>query len=271
VTPRAAPIARVPRSRRDDHYQAGRPTPIKRPSTGWVKSLQDDTVTVVILDEALTGVVFLHDKPTVGAICEVEARGDLLCILQWFEGAPPPPDVIHEDVYLTRGRVIANPPGTADDLDYFHNLPADGPVVFKTTTDGYGTYLYPVEYDGLPAWEFGFVPPTPDGYVLASVTPFIKAHTANGSQAPITVDTSSWGYHPPPTKSPYLLTNASQPLIFDTFPAGSDPADVILCGSARSGEQNQSALRSEKWNGTATTCDIVLSAYGWRYTFTPSP
>jgi hypothetical protein len=88
---RSSPVPRVPRSRRDDRYEAGRPTPYKRPSAGWVKSVQadDGTCTVVILDESITGVIPLDDMPTPGAIVEIEARGDLLVILNWYEYSFP--------------------------------------------------------------------------------------------------------------------------------------------------------------------------------------
>lgn len=90
MKPFSAPIPRVPRDRRDDRYQAGRGTAYKHASSGWVKSVQDDgTVTVVILDEVITGVIYLDEEPPVGAICEVESRGDLLVIPVWFVGPNP--------------------------------------------------------------------------------------------------------------------------------------------------------------------------------------
>src|SRR4051812_5314320 len=88
-----APTPRVRRDRRDDRYDAGRPAPGKGSESGYVVSLQPETdsCTVDILDEEITGVVPLGDMPTVGAIVEVEARGDLLVIPVWYEGPPPPP------------------------------------------------------------------------------------------------------------------------------------------------------------------------------------
>lgn len=88
---RAQPVPRVPRSRRDDRYEAGRPAPYKRPSSGWVKSVQEDdgTCTVVILDERISGVIPLNDMPTPGDIVEVEARGDLMVILSSYDHPLP--------------------------------------------------------------------------------------------------------------------------------------------------------------------------------------
>ena len=47
-TPRAAPVPRVIRSRRDDRYDAGRSAPPKRAESGYVVSVQDDTDTVTV-------------------------------------------------------------------------------------------------------------------------------------------------------------------------------------------------------------------------------
>jgi hypothetical protein len=89
-TPFSAPIPRVPRSRRDARYDPGSPMPPKRAAAGYVVSVQDDydTVTVDVLDEQLTGVIPLGDMPPVGAIVEVESRGDLLVIPVWYPGPP---------------------------------------------------------------------------------------------------------------------------------------------------------------------------------------
>lgn len=88
--PSSAPVPRVARSRRDDRYRAGRPTEPKRAAAGWVTSVQaDDTCTVLSLGEELTGVIYLDDPPPVGAVVEVEARGDLLVIPRWYPGPVP--------------------------------------------------------------------------------------------------------------------------------------------------------------------------------------
>lgn len=89
--PAARPVARVPRSRRDDRYHKGHPTPAKRASAGWVLSVEEstDSCTVLICEEEIPGVVYLYDVPPVGAIVEVESRGDLLVIVTQFEGPLP--------------------------------------------------------------------------------------------------------------------------------------------------------------------------------------
>lgn len=90
---RSAPVPRVMRDRRDDRYQAGRHTPFKHQSAGWVKSIEDDgTCTVVVLNEDLTGLIPLDGTPTPGAVVEIESRGDLMCIRRWYEHPLPPPE-----------------------------------------------------------------------------------------------------------------------------------------------------------------------------------
>lgn len=233
-------------------------------------SASSDTVSVLVDDEVLTNVIPLGEIPPPGAIAEVEARGDLMVVRRWWPGPVPVEGPIVRDIFLTRGRVVANPTGTENDLDYFVDFPAT--VTFHAQAELGPTFMYPVQYDGHDAWEFDFVPATPDGYELTDLRPFVKAHTEGGSQTTITSDTSGWGYFPLPTKTPYLLTSASRPLTFDMFPAGSDPDDVIVCEEGiapLSDEQYQSALRIEREFGTTPTADIVLSEYGWRYTFSP--
>jgi hypothetical protein len=83
---------RAGRDRRDDRFVAGQWTPYARPAAGWVKSVQDDTCTVVILDEVITGVIYLDDKPSPGSVVEIETRGDLAVILNWYDHPLPPPD-----------------------------------------------------------------------------------------------------------------------------------------------------------------------------------
>lgn len=86
---RAAPIRRVIRSRRDDRYQAGVPTGPKRAASGWVVGVDEDTVTVRILGEDITGVIPIGEMPPCGAICEVESRRDVLVIPRWYPGPEP--------------------------------------------------------------------------------------------------------------------------------------------------------------------------------------
>jgi len=227
-----------------------------------VTSVQSDTVTVTSLGEQLTGVIPLGPMPSLGAVVEVEARGDLLVIPLWFEGPTPPAEAVEVDVYLTRARLVAPP------VDVFLDLPADGPVTFANAT----TNLYPVEYDGHPADGTDFIPAAPTGYELTGLRPFLVAHTEGAAPAVITDDTSGWGYNPAPVLSPFLLTNAAHPLTFDTFPAGTDPADLIVCGAGLTppAEQYQSAVRLEDPEAVGS-CHVVMSAYGWRHTFTPTP
>lgn len=92
MSPFRAVPPRVARDRRDDRWVAGRWTPYARPAAGWVKSVQDDTCSVVILDELITGVIYLDDRPTPGDIVEVETRGDLAVILNYYDHPLPPPE-----------------------------------------------------------------------------------------------------------------------------------------------------------------------------------
>lgn len=94
--PISAPAPRrLIRSRVDDYYDAGHPTPYKHASAGMVVSIQNDTCTVLVLDEELTGVIPLGTMPSVGDFVEVEARGQLLCIPLYADSdAPPPGNVI---------------------------------------------------------------------------------------------------------------------------------------------------------------------------------
>jgi hypothetical protein len=88
--PSAQQPPRVPRSRRDDHYNKGYALPPKRAGVGTVVSRQGDTVTVQILDEELSYCIPLTTLPPVGAIVEIEARGDLMVILDWSDGTLQP-------------------------------------------------------------------------------------------------------------------------------------------------------------------------------------
>jgi hypothetical protein len=160
MKPFAAQPPRVPRSRRDDRYDPGHPTPFKRPSAGWVQSVQadNDTCTVIILDEVITGVVPLHGMPTPGAIVEVEARGDLLCILQWYEHPLPPEE--------TGGSVII--PMTA--VDYYFRI---GNGTDTNTTDHF-----------VSSAQFGG-----PGGITYNQTPQINANSSWGSSVHTDDDT----------------------------------------------------------------------------------
>lgn len=88
--PSAQPVPRVPRSRRDDRYPKGHPLCPKRGGIGIVMSREGDTCTVLIIDELITGCLPLTSMPPVGAIVEVEARCELMVILDWSDGVPQP-------------------------------------------------------------------------------------------------------------------------------------------------------------------------------------
>ena len=130
----------MPRSRRDDRYQAGHPAPPKRADAGYVVSVQDDTdtVTVDILDEQLTGVIPLGEMPPVGAIVEVESRGDLLVIPLWFEGTPLcAPAVLQPRRGLQRG-VLGRGAGIWSDGSRRHSVTITqaGPTGVQNATAG---------------------------------------------------------------------------------------------------------------------------------------
>ena len=80
----------MPRSRRDDNYVRGRSMPPKQPGVGVVVSRQGDTITVLVLDEELPGVIPLGKLPPVDAIVEIEARGDLTVALDWTDADDQP-------------------------------------------------------------------------------------------------------------------------------------------------------------------------------------
>jgi hypothetical protein len=273
--PAAQPTARVPRSRRDDRYQPGYPPPPKRAVAGYVTSIQDslDTVTVVVCEEPLTGVIPLGAMPAVGDVVEVESRGDLLVIPYWLD-VEEPLDSTTIDVPLTRGRHIQHEEDGST-TDEFLDAPLDVTFTWNAYSGGSalsGTKLYPVEWDGQPADGSAFIPATPAGMALDEIRPIVKAYLTGGSPDTITADTSGWGYSPPPTLSPYLLTDASSPLTFDTFPT-SEPADPIECGAGftLADEQFQSALAMAVWLPSLTPPystdprQIVLTYWALRF------
>jgi hypothetical protein len=102
MTVKAAPIPRVARDRRDDRYDAGRPSPGKRAGAGWVVSVEGDTCTVMLFEEEVSGVIYLGEEPTPGSVAEVEARGDLLVVRTWYAHPVPPPEwLVLPDVVRT--------------------------------------------------------------------------------------------------------------------------------------------------------------------------
>lgn len=88
--PTAQPLPRVPRSRRDDLFEKGHPLCAKRGGIGIVMSREGDTATVLISEELISGCIPLTEMPPVGAVVEVEARCDLMVILDWSDGVPQP-------------------------------------------------------------------------------------------------------------------------------------------------------------------------------------
>lgn len=124
--PAAQPAPRVPRSRRDDRYETGHQAGEKRATAGYVVSIQDsyDTVTVDVLDEKLTGVIPLGEMPPVGAICEVEARGDLLVIPIWYPG-PEQPEWVQDPDFTA---ATLPPRATFPELDFYNTYSAGNPT-----------------------------------------------------------------------------------------------------------------------------------------------
>jgi hypothetical protein len=107
--PSAQKPPRVPRSTRDDHLQKGYALPAKRGGIGIVMSREGDTATVLIMEELISGCIPLTAMPPVGAVVEVEARGDLMVILDWSDGIAQP---VLGDWYFTP----AESPGWTEEM-----------------------------------------------------------------------------------------------------------------------------------------------------------
>lgn len=103
--PPADPSYRVPRSDVDALYITGRPAEPKRAGVGIVVSIDGATITVLIDEEEISGVVFLGDEPEVGDAVEIEVRGELLVAL--------PDDYRYEDTYTEGSSTTA--PHIVDD------------------------------------------------------------------------------------------------------------------------------------------------------------
>lgn len=140
MSPFHAVPPRVARDRRDDRFQAGRWTPYARPAAGWVESVQDDTCTVNILNESITGVIYLDDKPSRGDIVEIETRGDLVVVLNWYEHPEPPPEPT--PYAFTDGYDPINPPDTAWDASAV-------PVLSDESDDTYLSFVGQGKHDFL--------------------------------------------------------------------------------------------------------------------------
>lgn len=192
-------------------------------------------------------------------------------------------DAITTTVPLTRGRLqFYDADGTHNDT--FIDLPTSWPVTFDLTvypdpTDDHisTTILYPVEWNGHDCTGTDFIPATPDGYELSEITPVIKAYRTGGAPDTITDDSSTWGYSPAPLLSPYLLTDAANPLTFDTIP-DAEPTDPIVCGAGFTldDEQFQSGLQFGKWWDfigappyASESRAIVVTYWALRFTYTP--
>lgn len=67
------------------------PLPPKRGGVGIVTSREGDTCSVLITGEIITGCIPLTSMPPVGAIVEVESRGDIMVVLDWTAGEPAQP------------------------------------------------------------------------------------------------------------------------------------------------------------------------------------
>lgn len=167
------------------------------------------------------------------------------------------------DVYATKVRVIRNPPGTADDIDVFMDLPADGPVEFLPYPST--TFMYPIEYEGHSSTGFDFVPATPAGGTLVSIKPFAIAHVDGAQEA---IDGSDFGMYPNPSFEPFLQSNHSRILVIDTFPVGADAGIIVGAEgfSPLSNDEYQSGWNNGQ-DGIAPTAHILLSAFGWRYEY----
>lgn len=109
--PHSLPLPRVPRSRRDDFYEKAHPMCPKLPGVGVVLSIEDDTATVLINEEEISGAIPLGNMPAVDEIVEVESRCDLLVILPAAEdvggGGVPPLVVVHHGTDPTVPRPAA--------------------------------------------------------------------------------------------------------------------------------------------------------------------
>ena len=197
----------------------------------------------------------------------------------------PPATTLFIDVPLTRGR-IQRTEEDGSSTDEFHDYPGSWPEVMAynrwtdpTYTHLGGTVLNPIDWDGITiGGSNGFVPDTPDGYSLTEIRFILKAHMTGGAPDVITEDTSSWGYLPAPTKSPYFAdVHSGTGRVFDDFPT-SEPSDWIECGEPFSlaNEHFASQWRLNKWFAVipsppypAEPRAIVLNGMGLRFVYDP--
>jgi hypothetical protein len=193
--PSSPPPPRVPRSRRDDRFVRGHPMPPKRAGIGIVVSTQYDTVTVLVDDEELVGVIPLYAMPGVGAIVEIEARDDLLVIpvmletsvfpalADWYFGEDASPSWQEEDADDPAGEHVYNTSPTGSAILW-------NTTVFSVTPDDKLTFTMNV--DQLPGsapatvrmvfnWAAVNVDPQPGNGEVAAYGPTV---TIDGDNVP---------------------------------------------------------------------------------------
>jgi hypothetical protein len=229
---KTAPVPRVARDRRDDRYDAGRAMPGKRAGAGWVTAVADDTVTVTILDEEVTGVVFLRDQPPVGSVVEVETRGDLLVIPRWYEHPPPSPshETMTVDLPAHNITTVYDGPAGATIVggpEALATRSTDTYVDMDSTTNTWGFRVGYEDGTGNPVTGFGLWTP-PSGATVSDVRFVAEGYrVASGANGPFPQD--DYGNAPERTSPvistyPFLLLTMSglsrYPTI-STFPVGS--------------------------------------------------
>lgn len=201
------------------------------------------------------------DNATIQSFCEEEA--------------PVLPDIFI-DLPLTRARVVSNVGGTAGDV--FVDLPGAYPLEYQldavTTPPPYPSFfVYPVDWDGVTVGDFDALIAqcaAPSGYVFADSRHVVTGTTTGGAQVTIGVDTSGWGYHPNPLKSPYLVGQTSFGMSVDTF----DGTEKELPARDYAHEQSQSDLHIEAWYSPTPppwydiACHIQVTDWKLRFRFT---
>jgi hypothetical protein len=174
------------------------------------------------------------------------------------------------DVMLTRALLVRNAPGTVNDLNEY----VDAPFSIDEDPTKTATFIYPIEYEGIPVIDPdtgltnpAIYPDTPAGFTLTTLTPVIKAHLTDAAVS-IGEDTSGWGYSPPPSNYPFLLVQGID-IAFDTFPVGSDPTDLIVAGASTTldNEAFQSPVYMLYGFSPTTVPHVIVSEYGWRFTY----
>jgi len=231
-------------------------------------------VTVTSLGEQLTGVIPLGTMPSLGAVVEVEARGDLLVIPLWFEGPPPPAETVSADVTVTRARLVRGSTGGGSS-DEFVDMGPSTTIDFYNLALGAGTtsHLYIVEIDGEAFPGETWFPDVPAGYDLVDVRPWITAYTLGPAQTPASGGT---GYLPEPAQKPFLVMASTNTLAFDTS-GTAYPGDLVVCGYAddlglfRPGGGGSGADAVSMEPVDSVTTHIVVTSLGYRFTYSPTP